>query len=103
MYTTHIALTIICKRDISNLNAQQLSGIIEFIPTAHERKALQNLSSETANEALCECERFMLSIMSVSDVQKKTKTMQFMLQFPSIVDDIQSGQFRLLLLNSFVF
>jgi hypothetical protein len=80
------------KRDISNLNAQQLDGIIEFIPTAQEMKALQKLNSETANEVLCECEKFMLSIMSVCDVHKKTQTMKFMLQFPSIIDEIRSGE-----------
>ena len=44
--------------------------------------------------SLCECEKFMVAIMKVNDVQKKTQTMQFMLNFPSMIDEIRLGMLR---------
>ena len=86
---THISAC----RDISNLNAQQLSGIIEFTPTVQERRALQKYHSQDKDKLLlCECEKFMVSMMSVNDVQRKTQTMLFMLQFPVTINEIRSGE-----------
>lgn len=88
-----VAIDVYLNRDISNLNAQQLSGIIEFIPTPQEVRALKKYTVDVHDKnCLCECEKFMVSIMSVSDLQKKTQTMLFMLQFPVMIDEIRSGK-----------
>lgn len=79
-------------RDVSNLNAQQLLGIMEFLPSAIECRSLQEYVKEKSIDILCECEKFMLSMSQVSDAQKKTKTMLFMLQFPGAIDEIKSGK-----------
>ncbi len=79
-------------RDVSNLNAQQLSGIIEFLPTEKEKKALKSYIKKENDKLLCECEKFMVSFLGVSDAHKKTHTMLFMLQFPAAISEISSGK-----------
>ena len=84
-------LTLIC-RDVTNLNVQQLCGIIEFLPTVKESRALERYTAKENDGLLCECEKFMVSMLNVTDAQKKTQTMLFMLQFPVAINEIRSGE-----------
>lgn len=76
------------------MNAQQLTGIMEFIPTNYECAALERYRKEENNSVCCECEKFMVSMMTLDDAHKKTQTMLFMLQFPISIEDIRSGKYK---------
>ena len=90
---TQSLLSYTCTyRDVSNLNAQQVSGIMEFLPTIKESRALQKYIDKENERLLCECEKFMVSMIGITDAQKKTQTMLFMLQFPVAINEIRSGE-----------
>ena len=84
-----IKVTFASNRDESFLTVQQITGIMEYIPTLEERKAL-NRFVESGQDIgiLCECEKFMVSIMNVKEAKKKMKAMLFKLHFPVMVNDV---------------
>lgn len=62
---------------------------MEYIPNSEERKALnQFMESGQDIGILCECEKFMVSIMNVKEAKKKMKAMLFKLHFPVMVNDV---------------
>jgi len=81
------------------LNAEQIEHIIEYLPTKEERKALETYMLEGGQDAaekfegLCECEKFMVSMMTVKLAKRKVRALLFKLQFESCVRDIQEDAF----------
>jgi Formin Homology 2 Domain len=69
------------------ITAEQIEKVIEYLPTEEERKALESYMSEGGQyaeekyESLCECEKFMVSMMTVKQVKRKVRALMFKLQF----------------------
>jgi len=76
------------------LTAEQIENIIEYLPTKEERKALEAYMLEGGQDAaekfdcLCECEKFMVSMMTVKHAKRKVRALLFKLQFQSCLEDI---------------
>lgn len=76
------------------LNAEQIENIIEYLPSKEERKALEAYMLEGGQDAaekfegLCECEKFMVSMMTVKHAKRKVRALLFKLQFEKCLDDI---------------
>lgn len=76
------------------LNAEQIEHIIEYLPSKEERKALEAYMLEGGQDAaekfegLCECEKFMVSMMTVKHAKRKVRALLFKLQFEKCLDDI---------------
>jgi hypothetical protein len=76
------------------LSAEQIENIIEYLPTKDERKALETYMLEGGQDAaekfdgLCECEKFMVSMMTVKHAKRKVRALLFKLQFQSCLEDI---------------
>ena len=76
------------------LTAEQIEHIIEYLPTKEERKALEAYMLEGGQDAaekfdvLCECEKFMVSMMTVKHAKRKVRALLFKLQFQSCIEDI---------------
>ena len=83
----------------SALNAEQIEQMIEYLPSKEERKALESYMLEGGQDAaekfegLCECEKFMVSMMTVKHAKRKVRALLFKLQFESCVHDIQKDAF----------
>jgi Formin Homology 2 Domain/Subunit CCDC53 of WASH complex len=81
--------------DEQNLTAEQIENIIEYLPSKEERKALETYMLEGGQDAaekfegLCECEKFMVSMMTVKHAKRKVSALLFKLQFESCIRDIQ--------------
>ena len=81
--------------DEQNLTGEQIENIIEYLPTKDERKALETYMLEGGQDAaekfdgLCECEKFMVSMMTVKHAKRKVSALLFKLQFESCIQDIQ--------------
>ena len=77
---------------------QQIIGILDYIPSAQETKSLQNYIDEGKDiSLLCECEKFMVAIMSVKEAKRKMEVMLFKLRFPSALNELMIGTFYLYL------
>ena len=76
------------------LSSEQIENIIEYLPTKEERKALEAYMLEGGQDAaekfdgLCECEKFMVSMMTVKHAKQKVRALLFKLQFESCLEDI---------------
>uniref|UniRef100_A0A7S4W5J3 FH2 domain-containing protein n=1 Tax=Ditylum brightwellii TaxID=49249 RepID=A0A7S4W5J3_9STRA len=81
--------------DGSVLSAEQLQGIIEYIPTSEERKKLREYMSEPGKDStkkfedLCEIEKFMVAMMTVKYPKQKMRALLFKLQFASGIEDLE--------------
>lgn len=81
--------------DEQDLTAEQIENVVEYLPTKEERKALENYMLEGGQDAaekfdgLCECEKFMVSMMTVKHAKRKVSALLFKLQFESCIRDIQ--------------
>ena len=90
-------LYIICS-DETAMSANQAQGIIEYMPTLSERKALRdymkasNESADAKFERLCECEKFMVAMMTVKQSRRKLKALLFKLQFRGCIHDLAHGK-----------
>lgn len=77
------------------LSAEQIENIIEYLPSKEERKALETYMLEGGQDAgqkfesLCECEKFMVSMMTVKHAKQKVRALLFRLQFETCIRDIQ--------------
>jgi hypothetical protein len=77
------------------LSAEQIEKMIEFLPTKDERKALEaymlggGQDAAEKFEGLCECEKFMVSMMTVKHAKQKVRALLFRLQFETCIQDIQ--------------
>lgn len=80
--------------DSDALSAEQIENIIEYLPTKEEREALEKYMLEGGQDAaekfdgLCECEKFMVSMMTVKHAKRKIRALLFKLQFMSCMESI---------------
>ena len=82
------------------MTANQAQGIIEYMPTLAERKSLRDYmktgkNGETAAksfERLCECEKFMVAMMTVKQSKRKIRALLFKLQFRGCIHDVAHGE-----------
>eukprot|EP00978_Attheya_sp_CCMP212_P023017 scaffold69690_cov45-Attheya_sp.AAC.2 len=78
------------------MTTEQVQGIVEYIPTQAEQKDLKAYMSATGLdvaskfEALCECEKFMVAMMTVKHSKNKIRALLFKLQFESCMKDLMS-------------
>jgi len=76
------------------LSTEQIQNIIEFLPTKEEREQLEKYMLEGDEDAaekfdgLCECEKFMVSMMTVKHAKRKVRALLFRLQFYSCLESI---------------
>lgn len=86
--------------DETAMSANQAQGIIEYMPTLAERKSLRDYmktgkNGETAAksfERLCECEKFMVAMMTVKQSKRKIRALLFKLQFRGCIHDLAHGE-----------
>lgn len=77
------------------MTTEQIENIIEYLPSKEEKRALESYmlgGGQDAAEkfdALCECEKFMVSMMTVKHAKRKVSAILFKLQFETCVRDIQ--------------
>lgn len=80
------------------LTAEQIENIIEYLPTKEERVQLEKYMLEGGQDAaekfdgLCECEKFMVSMMTVKHAKRKVNALLFKLQFISCLQSIAEGK-----------
>mmetsp|Transcript_3459 Transcript_3459/g.7245 ORF Transcript_3459/g.7245 Transcript_3459/m.7245 type:complete len:1710 (-) Transcript_3459:52-5181(-) len=85
--------------DETKMTANQVQGIIEYMPTPTERKSLRNYmksgqgDSEEKFEKLCECEKFMVAMISVKQSRMKMRALLFKLQFRGCIQDLAHDVF----------
>lgn len=78
------------------LSTEQIENIIEYLPTKEERKCLEAYMLEGGQDAaekfegLCECEKFMVSMMTVKHAKRKVRALLFKLQFQTCLEDIHN-------------
>ena len=86
------------NRKDSNLTDTQFQGIIEYLPTTKEIKALNEyLSDCTTDEErrrlineMCECEKFMIVMMNVQEAEKKIRALIFRMEFDNAIMELES-------------
>ena len=84
--------------DAEALSPEQVENIIEFLPTKEERDLLEKYMLEGTVDAaekfdsLCECEKFMVSMMTVKHAKRKVRALLFKLQFMSCLESIAEGK-----------
>ena len=80
--------------DAALLTAEQIENIIGYLPTKEERDALEKYMLDGGQDAaekfdgLCECEKFMVSMMTVKHAKRKIKALLFKLQFMKCLESI---------------
>lgn len=90
---------IVDNVDETKMTANQVQGIIEYMPTPTERKALRDYmkssqgGSEEKFEKLCECEKFMVAMISVKQSKMKLRALLFKLQFRGCIQDLAHDVF----------
>eukprot|EP00934_Nitzschia_sp_Nitz4_P008418 Nitzschia sp. Nitz4//scaffold30_size153850//116218//122960//NITZ4_002791-RA/size153850-augustus-gene-0.63-mRNA-1//1//CDS//3329547303//8408//frame0 len=78
---------VVDRIDGDALTAEQIQNIIEYLPTKEERVQLEKYMLEGGQDAaekfdgLCECEKFMVSMMTVKHAKRKVRALLFKLQF----------------------
>ena len=88
---TCIVLTPISLSDQDAITAEQIRGIMNFIPTQEERAALRSYLKEPgcSRNMLCECEKFMVAMIGVKHAKRKLSAIQFMQSFTSCLEDLR--------------
>jgi hypothetical protein len=89
------------------MQANQAQGIIEFMPTLAERKSLREYMKTSKNgdtpaksfERLCECEKFMVAMMTVKQSKRKIRALLFKLQFRGCIHDLAHGEYEEIVLR----
>ncbi|EED92692.1 hypothetical protein THAPSDRAFT_262031, partial [Thalassiosira pseudonana CCMP1335] len=79
--------------DETAMTANQAQGIIEYMPTLDERKS--NGDSAEKFEKLCECEKFMVAMMTVKQSKRKLRALLFKLQFRGCIHDLAHDVFSI--------
>jgi len=89
------------------MTANQAQGIIEYMPTLAERKSLRDYMKATTStngdandsaakfERLCECEKFMVAMMTVTQSKRKIRALLFKLQFRGCIHDLAHDVFSI--------
>ena len=89
------------------MTANQAQGIIEYMPTLAERKSLRDYmknskdgeSAAKSFERLCECEKFMVAMMTVKQSKRKIRALLFKLQFRGCIHDLARGEYNMCIRN----
>jgi hypothetical protein len=87
------------RMESDSFTARQIENIIEHLPTKEEREKLEKYMIEGGQDAaakfngLCECEKFMVSMMTVKHAKRKVNALLFKAQFNSCLASIASGKF----------
>lgn len=82
--------------DHQALSTEQMQNIIEYLPTSDERKALEaymlsgGIDAAEKFDGLCECEKFMVAMMTVKHAKRKVRALLFKLQFQSCLDSLDA-------------
>ncbi|CAJ1945969.1 unnamed protein product [Cylindrotheca closterium] len=84
------------QMDISTLTAGQIENMIEYLPSNEEQERLTEYMLNVEQEddlvvrfnSLCECEKFMVSMMTVKYRKEKLDSMHFKLDFQYSIDSI---------------
>lgn len=84
------------------MTANQAQGIIEYMPTLAERKSLRDYMKNSkdgeaaakSSERLCECEKFMVAMMTVKQSKRKIRALLFKLQFRGCIHDLARGEYE---------
>jgi len=80
--------------DNSAISAEQMQNIVEYLPTSEERKALEEYMLSGGVDAaekfhgLCECEKFMVAMMTVKHAKRKVRSLLFKSQFQSCLESL---------------
>lgn len=88
------------RMDSGSLTVGQIENIIEYLPTKEERANLDQymLEGEKANDlderfqGLCECEKFMVSMMTVKQPKEKLDALHFKVDFQECLESIIQGE-----------
>lgn len=84
--------------DETAMTANQAQGIVEYMPTLEERKKLRDYmktgdgDSASKFDKLCECEKFMVAMMTVKQSKRKLRALLFKLQFRGCIHDLARGK-----------
>ena len=96
--------TAVDAMDESAMSANQARGVIEYMPTHEERRSLREYmkppggkggttsTSVERFERLCECEKFMVAMMTVKQSKRKIRALLFKLQFRGCIHDLAHGE-----------
>ena len=86
--------------DETKMTANQVQGIIEYMPTPTERKSLRTYMKKSGGggteekfDKLCECEKFMVAMISVKQSRMKLRALLFKLQFRGCIQDLAHDVF----------
>ena len=81
--------------DDSCLTQEQIRGIIQYLPTSEEKTALRSyLDGDISTvDDLCECEKFMVAIMTVKHAKRKLNAILYMQKFASSLEELRRGKF----------
>jgi Formin Homology 2 Domain len=96
-WLTRRFLFFVSSSDENALSAEQMENIIEYLPTSEERRALEAYMLEGSQDAaekfegLCECEKFMVSMMTVKHAKRKVRALLFKLQFEGCIESLEKG------------
>jgi hypothetical protein len=77
------------QRDESSFTVEQVQGLMEYIPTEKECRDLEKF---TEIDVLCECEKFMTTIMKIPEAKRKLDVIFFKLNFPIVVKSLETGK-----------
>jgi hypothetical protein len=78
------------------MSIEQVQGILEYIPTKDEKQSLRKYMTSSDKDSadpfdeLCECEKFMVAMMTVKHSREKVRALLFKLQFRQCVSDLES-------------
>lgn len=81
------------------MSSEQMQNIIEYLPTSDERKALESymlsggIDAAEKFDGLCECEKFMVAMMTVKYAKRKVQALMFKLQFGTCLQSLVNGKF----------
>ncbi|KAL7553233.1 hypothetical protein ACHAWF_017316 [Thalassiosira exigua] len=91
--------------DETAMTANQAQGIIEYMPSSSERKSLRDYmrpagdaggeSADVRFDRLCECEKFMVAMMTVKQSRRKLRALLFKLQFRACIHDLAHDVFSI--------
>ena len=80
--------------DETAMSLEQMQGIIEYIPNKEEKIALRKYMTSSdkdsvdAFDELCECEKFMVAMMTVKHSKEKVRAILFKQQFKQCMDEL---------------
>jgi len=80
--------------DNTAISAEQMQNVTEYLPTSEERKALEEYMLSGGVDAaekfhgLCECEKFMVAMMTVKHAKRKVRALLFKTQFQSCLESL---------------